>query len=80
MLYTLFIRFFTNRAFEGWAALMMATLFMGGVQLISLGILGAYVGRIYQEIKRRPLYVVHEYCGFGDSGPSVNGSPAMKHY
>jgi dolichol-phosphate mannosyltransferase len=43
---------------------MIAVLFIGGVQLISIGILGAYVGRIYNEIKRRPLYVVDERIGF----------------
>jgi dolichol-phosphate mannosyltransferase len=61
--YALFLRIFTSIWVEGWTALMIAVLFIGGVQLISVGILGAYVGRIYNEIKRRPLYVVRERIG-----------------
>jgi dolichol-phosphate mannosyltransferase len=49
---------------RGWASLFVAVLFMGGVQLVSLGILGEYLGRIYTEVKRRPLYVVQERLGF----------------
>lgn len=64
--YALFLRVFTNVWVEGWTALMVAVLFIGGVQLISIGILGEYVGRIYNEIKQRPLYVVQERCGFND--------------
>ena len=51
---------------RGWASLFVAVLFMGGVQLVSLGILGEYLGRIYTEVKRRPLYVVQERLGFSE--------------
>jgi dolichol-phosphate mannosyltransferase len=64
IVYALVLRLFTDIWVEGWTALMIAVLFIGGVQLISIGILGAYVGRIYNEIKRRPLYVVDERIGF----------------
>lgn len=75
MLYVFGIRLFTDDWVEGWAALMVAVLFIGGVQLISIGVLGEYIGRIYGEIKRRPLYVVSEYVGFDERGPRFTRSP-----
>jgi polyisoprenyl-phosphate glycosyltransferase len=56
---------------RGWASLFVAVLFMGGVQLVSLGILGEYLGRIYTEVKRRPLYVVQERLGFADQSKTA---------
>lgn len=47
----------------GWTSVVVAVLFMGGVQLVSLGVLGAYIGRIFYESKRRPLYFVAERIG-----------------
>ena len=45
----------------------MVVLFMGGVQLVTVGILGEYIGRIYEEVKQRPQYVLKEKVGFDDA-------------
>lgn len=44
----------------GWASLMVSVWFVGGIQLISLGLIGEYIGKIYKEVKRRPLYIVEK--------------------
>jgi dolichol-phosphate mannosyltransferase len=77
VLYALGLRLFTNIWVEGWTALMIAVLFIGGVQLICVGILGEYIGRIYNEVKNRPLYIVQEYLGFNQSGPAMSRSPVV---
>ncbi len=53
----------------GYASLIVSVLLLGGVQLISLGVLGEYVGRILTETKRRPLYVVRDTIGFPEASP-----------
>lgn len=64
--YVIYWRLFSGRgdALPGWATLAVAVLFLGGVQLISIGILGEYIGRIHNEVKGRPLYVVDKRLGF----------------
>lgn len=45
----------------GWASLMMSIWFIGGVQLLSVGLIGEYIGKMYKEVKRRPRYIIEEY-------------------
>ena len=75
IVYVLVVRVFTDLSVSGWASLLVAVLFLGGVQLICLGILGAYLGRIYGEVKRRPLYLVKERLGFPSTGRTAGRDP-----
>lgn len=61
---TIILRLSGSHAFYGQATTLVSVLFLGGVQLICLGILGEYLGRIYDEVKARPLYIVREALGF----------------
>jgi glycosyltransferase involved in cell wall biosynthesis len=56
--------FYPETTIRGWTSIFVASLFLGGVQLIAIGILGEYLGRIYEEIKGRPLYVIDEQINF----------------
>jgi polyisoprenyl-phosphate glycosyltransferase len=56
---------------KGWSSTVIAVLFIGGVQLICTGIIGEYIGRIYGESKRRPLYIVRERMGFEAQGQAA---------
>lgn len=76
IIYALSMRIFTNTWVEGWTALMFTVLLFGGLQLISIGIVGEYIGRIYKELKNRPLYVVDEYIGF-ENDPNMSRSPVI---
>ena len=65
ILVVILLRLFTPaEALLGQATTLVAVLFLGGVQLISLGIIGEYLGRIYDEVKGRPLYLVAETWGY----------------
>jgi dolichol-phosphate mannosyltransferase len=65
IVYAFVLRVFTSVWVPGWTLLFIAVTFLGGVQLVSIGITGEYVGRIFEESKRRPLYIVRERIGFG---------------
>lgn len=59
--HVLYVKFFTPDAVPGWATTVVSVLFLGGIQLIFIGILGEYIGRIFEEIKHRPLYLVSRH-------------------
>ncbi len=58
--WVLYERLFTTNAISGWASTIVSITFLGGAILLMLGVIGEYIGRIYDEVKRRPLYVVDE--------------------
>ena len=58
--YTLFEKFFRSTD-SGWASLMISIWFIGGVNLLSVGLIGEYIGKIYREVKQRPRYIIEEY-------------------
>jgi polyisoprenyl-phosphate glycosyltransferase len=59
-IYALYVKFVLKQAVIGWTSIIIAVLFIGGIQLICLGIIGEYVGILYEESKGRPLYLVNE--------------------
>lgn len=64
--FVLYARLFTDRSVPGWTSIITLILFLGGVQLVCVGIMGEYVGRIFNEVKRRPLYLIRESKGFAN--------------
>jgi len=62
-LLSVFVQKLLGYTVQGWATIMVAVLFIGGVQLVCIGILGEYLGRIFNEVKPRPMYVVEEVLG-----------------
>lgn len=60
LLVVIYLRLFTDSTITGWASTLAVSLFFNGIILIILGIIGEYIGRIYDEVKGRPLYIVRE--------------------
>jgi dolichol-phosphate mannosyltransferase len=67
------IGFFTGTAIQGWTSLMLVVVILGAVQMFVLGMIGEYLGRVYIEAKKRPLYIVSEIAGH------AGGKPALGH-
>jgi hypothetical protein len=64
-----------DRAFQGFSAIMVTILFLGGMQLFAIGILGQYLGRVYNQTKSRPLYVVGDRVGWEARVPARTAAP-----
>ncbi len=74
IIYALVVRLCTTSWVSGWAFLAICVLFMGGVQLACIGIMGEYLGRVYAEVKRRPLYLVDRLLGVAGGAGSGAGA------
>lgn len=73
-----FVEWVLGDTVPGWTTLWVAVLLLGAMQLLSLGVMGAYVSRIYREVKSRPLYVVAERIGFPDPPPAATTQPRVR--
>ncbi len=60
MLYAVFISVFTDQAIVGWTSVIVSVLFIGGIQLLMIGVIGEYLGKLFIENKKRPNYIVNE--------------------
>jgi glycosyltransferase involved in cell wall biosynthesis len=70
------IRLFTEKAIPGWASTVLPIYFLGGIQLLCLGIIGEYLAKIYTETKRRPRYIIEKTTSQdGLVSLSTNNSP-----
>jgi glycosyltransferase involved in cell wall biosynthesis len=67
MVYLMAARLFGDMTIQGWTSTVVIVLFLGGIQLLSLGIIGEYIGRIFDEVKQRPQYVIGDSLGVGPS-------------
>ncbi|MEN8762481.1 MAG: glycosyltransferase family 2 protein [Thiogranum sp.] len=60
MIWVLYIRFFTTQAVPGWASTVLPIYFISGIQILCIGVIGEYLGKIYSEVKERPRYIIEK--------------------
>ena len=60
IIWVLYIRFFTTQAIPGWASTVLPIYFISGIQILCIGIIGEYLGKIYSEVKERPRYIIEK--------------------
>ena len=60
LVYALFSKYILQHTIDGWTSLIIAIVFIGGVQLFCIGIIGEYISRIYHDVRKRPLYIIDE--------------------
>ncbi|HEY2899790.1 MAG TPA: glycosyltransferase family 2 protein [Polyangia bacterium] len=73
--WAVYVKLFTDEAVAGWTTIMMLVAFAASAQLLMTGVLGEYVGRIYEEVKRRPLYVVAKEINLPPASPPAQRLP-----
>jgi dolichol-phosphate mannosyltransferase len=61
MIYSFYSQYVLKDTVPGWASIMVSLLFLGGLQMIALGIIGEYLSRIYDEVRERPPYIVRQH-------------------
>jgi dolichol-phosphate mannosyltransferase len=61
LFHVIYVKYIIEDAVPGWTTLAVSVLFLGGIQLVGIGIVGEYVGRIFEEVKQRPLYIIREH-------------------
>ena len=69
------VRLFSPAAVPGWTSILVPLAFIGGLQLVALGVIGEYIGKIYLEVKRRPRFEVEEVAGGAGPGNISAGGP-----
>lgn len=68
LIYALFSKFM-GQTVSGWTSLIFSVWFIGGIQLLAIGLIGEYIGKIYREVKHRPLYIIEEFLS-GEDKPA----------
>jgi dolichol-phosphate mannosyltransferase len=77
-LWALYEKLVLGHTVQGWTTIMLLVAVSSSVQLLMMGVLGEYVGRIYEEVKHRPLYTVQEECNIMERPPAVEAPPVSQ--